>query len=459
VGDLFSTLTAVSRALDAQRYGLDVAGQNIANVNTPGYARRTVDLIALAPEAPGTAGRGVDVVGVRALRDRLLETRLTNETPAQSREAAMAEALSVVESALGKPGTSLDANLQKFFDSFAELSEMPTSASHRESVIIQGEGLAAAFSDMAGRLESARLDADRAARGTVDDINSLVERIAALNVSIGNASSRERSLHARDEQFDLVRQLSELVDVQVLDREEGGIDLSIGNGRSVVVGETAYKIQVTATAPNGHAAFSINGANVTSEIKAGRLGGFLQVRDSNIPDYMSRLDTLAYAVATEVNALHSTGFDQTGAAAGTFFTAPAAVAGAAKGMAVRPALAADSRLIAAGSTTDAGSNTTARAIAGLREATVLNGNTATLSDGWGQIVYRVARDAKTATDERNSRQEIVRQIDALRDAVSGVSLDEEAMNLLKFQRAYEANARFFQVIDQTLEMLLQMSGR
>jgi len=90
---------------------------------------------------------------------------------------------------------------------------------------------------------------------------------------------------------------------------------------------------------------------------------------------------------------------------------------------------------------------------------VLNGNTATLSDGWGQIVYRVARDAKTATDERNSRQEIVRQIDALRDAVSGVSLDEEAMNLLKFQRAYEANARFFQVIDQTLEMLLQMSGR
>src|SRR5688572_13350417 len=240
----------------------------------------------------------------------------------------MAEALSVVESALGKPGTSLDANLQKFFDSFAELSEMPTSASHRESVIIQGEGLAAAFSDMAGRLESARLDADRAARGTVDDINSLVERFAALNVSIGNASSRERSLHARDEQFDLVRQLSELVDVQVLDREEGGIDLSIGNGRSVVVGETAYKIQVTATAPNGHAAFSINGANVTSEIKAGRLGGFLQVRDSNVPDYMSRLDTLAYAVATEVNALHSTGFDQTGAAAGTFFTAPAAVAGA-----------------------------------------------------------------------------------------------------------------------------------
>jgi flagellar hook-associated protein 1 FlgK len=88
---------------------------------------------------------------------------------------------------------------------------------------------------------------------------------------------------------------------------------------------------------------------------------------------------------------------------------------------------------------------------------VLNGNTATLAEGWGQLVYRVGRDSKSAADERDSRQEIVRQVDALRDAVSGISLDEEAMNLLKFQRAYEANARFFQVIDSTLETLLSLS--
>ena len=75
------------------------------------------------------------------------------------------------------------------------------------------------------------------------------------------------------------------------------------------------------------------------------------------------------------------------------------------------------------------------------------------------MVYRVARDTRSANDERDSRAEIVRQVDALRDAVSGVSLDEEAMNLMKFQRAFEANARFFQVIDRSLEMLLQMAGR
>jgi flagellar hook-associated protein 1 FlgK len=457
VPELFRTLSGVARALDAQRYGLDVTGQNIANVNTPGYSRRTIDLIPVAPEAPGTAGRGVDVVGIRALRDRLLEARLTNEIPSQTREAAMAEALAVVESALGTPGSSIDASLEKFFDSFAELSEMPTSASHRDSVLIQGENLAAAFRDMAARLGAARHDADRQVRGNVDDINAILERIAALNVSIGGASSMEKSLHARDEQQQLVRQLSELADVRVLDRQEGGVDISIGNGRPIIVGETTYKLSVSNAPPLGYAAISVNGTDITSEIDAGRLGGFLQVRDANIPDYQGRLDTLAFSVATEVNTVHAAGYDQTGALAGTFFTIPAGVAGAAAALTVRPALAGDRRLISAGSTAEAGNNDTARAIADLRQATVLNGNTATLAEGWGQIVYRVGRDSKSAADERDSRQAIVRQVDALRDAVSGISLDEEAMNLMKFQRAYEANARFFQVIDSTLETLLSLS--
>ncbi len=455
--ELFRTLSSVARALDAQRYGLDVTGQNIANVNTPGYTRRTVDLIPVAPEAPGTAGRGVDVVGIRALRDRLLEARLTNEVPMQTREAAMAEALAVVEASIGTPGSSLDVSLEKFFDSFAELAEMPTSASHRESVVIRGEGLAAGFRDMAARLDAARHDADRQVRGTIDDVNAILDRIAALNVVIGDSSTMEKSLHARDEQTQLVRQLSELIDVRVLEREEGGVDISIGNGRPVIVGETSYELAVTSAPPHGYAALSVNGTSVTSEITAGRIGGFLHVRDTNIPDYAARLDQLAYSVATEVNTIHQAGFDQTGALAGSFFTPPAGVAGAAAGMTVRPALAADSRLISAGATAEAGNNDTARAIADLRQQTVMNGGTATLAEGWGQLVYRVGRDTKSATDERNSRQEIVRQVDALRDAVSGISLDEEAMNLLKFQRAYEANARFFQVIDSTLETLLGLS--
>ncbi len=462
MSNLFTSLTSASRALDAQRYGLDVAGQNIANVNTPGYSRRTIDLAAIAPDGAGTAGRGVNVVGVRALRDRLLETRIQQEVPAQHREAAMADALSVVEAALGTPGSSIDKSLQNFYDSFARLAEAPVSATVRQDVLLQAGALADAFRNMASRLDSARRDSDRQVRSTTEEINSLTDQIRAMNTSIAASPSLESSLHLRDDQTRLVRQLSELVDIQALDRPEGGVDITIGNGRPLVIGDSQYDIVVTSTAPSGYAALGVNGSTVTSEITGGKLGGLLQVRDVNLPDYQSRLHDHAFEVADQVKKIHTAGFDQTGAAAGDLFafsTAPVGTAGAAAALIVDTAVAADSRLIAAAGIANGGDNQTARAIVALREQPVLNGNTATLSDAWGQLVYRVARDTKSATDESASRAAIVSQVDSLRDQVSGVSLDEEAMHLLKFQRAFEANARFFSVIDQTIGMLLQSVAR
>ena len=461
MSSLFTSLTSASRALDAQRYGLDVAGQNIANVNTPGYSRRTIDLAALAPDGAGSAGRGVDVIGVRALRDRLLDTRLQQEIPAQHREAAMSSALSVVEAAIGTPGSSIDKSLQNFYDSFSRLAEAPVSATVRQDVLLQADGLAESFRDMALRLDTARRDTDRQIRSTTEEINSFAEQIRALNASIASMPSLEASLHLRDDQAQLVRRLSELVDIQVLDRPEGGVDLMIGNGRPLLVGQTRYDVTIGST-PAGYATLGVNGTTVTSEITGGKLGGLLQVRDVNIPDYQTRLDDLAYEVANQVNTIHGAGFDQSGAAAANLFafsTPPVGTAGAALALIVNPTVAADPRLVAAAGIANGGDNQAARDIAALREATVLNGNTATLSDAWGQLVYRVARDTKSATDESASRKAIVDQVESLRDQVSGVSLDEEAMHLLKFQRAFEANARFFSVIDQTIAMLLQSVAR
>jgi flagellar hook-associated protein 1 FlgK len=462
VSNLFTSLSSASRALDAHRYGLDVAGQNIANVNTPGYSRRTLDLEAIAPDGAGTAGRGVNVTGIRALRDRLLETRLQQEVPAEQREIAMAKTLSVVEAAIGDPGSSIDTSLKNFFDSFSRLAESPVSSNARQDVLLQADGLADAFRNMAERLTTARRDADRQVRSSAEEVNVLTDQIRSLNATIAAAPSVESSLHLRDEQYQLVRKLAEIVDLQVLDREEGGVDITVGNGRPLVIGETSYAVSVTNIAGTGYAALNINGTTVTSEITGGRLGGLLQVRDVNIPDYVVRLDDLAYEVANQVNTVHTAGFDQTGAAAGDLFafsTPPVGTVGAAAALIVDTAVAADARLIAAAGIANGGDNQNARTIAGLRERPVLNGNTTTLSDAWGQLVYRVGRDTKAADDESRSRKEIVRQVDALRDEVSGVSLDEEAMHLLKFQRAYEANARFFSLIDQTIGMLMATMGR
>jgi flagellar hook-associated protein 1 FlgK len=158
-----------------------------------------------------------------------------------------------------------------------------------------------------------------------------------------------------------------------------------------------------------------------------------------------------------VNTLHAAGVGGDGLTGRNLFTfSPAIVgsAGAAGAIAVDATVAADpNKVAAAGPGAPVGDNTTARDIAALRSAKVVGG-TATFHDTWGQLVYRVGRDSQSAKNEQHGREEIVTQVDALRDQVSGISLDEEAVNLVKYQKAYEANARFFRAIDSTLDTLL-----
>ncbi len=457
-GDLFSSLSLASRALDAQRSGMDVTGQNIANVNTAGYSRRAVDIATVTPANYTSPERGAQVVSIRALRDRLLDRRLLQDVPTEQREAAMARSLSVVQSTLGEAGRSLDANLESFFNAFANLAEDPASAVTRNEVQIQGESLAAGFRSIAARLAGERRDADRQIGDAVESINSLATRIAALNKTLATASA-EGGLPARDEQSLLVRQLAELVDIQAIEREDGGVEISVAGGRALVVGVNTYELEATATPPDGFLELTAGGATVTNQIRGGRLGGLLEVRNNRIPDYQRRLDVIAYETAQQVNALHTNGFDLDGNDAGDFFGFPPAIVdstGAAAAIGLTDDVADDPRRIAAAGVAAAGDNQNARAIAALRNAQVLAGGTATLSQGWGDLVYRVGSETKFAEDEQRSRGEVVRQVDALRDEVAGVSLDEEAMHLLKFQRAYEAVAQFFRTVDQSLDTLLNL---
>ena len=442
-----------ARSLQTHQYAMNVTGQNIGNLNTPGYTRRVVDLAPVPP----TAGGGVEVEGVRAVRDTLLERRLLQQVPLDARDAAIADALAIVETTLGAPGEGIDANLDRFFNAFAELAQNPTSSVARREVEVAAHSLATSFNETADRLESSRRDADARIRGVVDEINDLTTRIAAINAALPSARANGSALTLEDQQAQLVRRLSELADVNVLSREDGGVDMTIGSGRPLVLAANVYAVGMTPTPPSGYAALTSEGSPITSEITGGTLGGLLQVRDTMIPDYLTSLDSLAFQTAASVNALHTAGFDLAGGAGGAFFsyaTAPLGSTGAARALRLDPAIVADNSLIAAASVAISGDNGTARAISALRHERVLDGNTATLIDGWADFVYRVGSDTQAAADSRDTHEAITREVDAMRDQVSGVSLDEEALNLLKFQRAYEANAKFFTAVDDMLVTLL-----
>ena len=458
---LFATLVSTARSLDAQRFGLDVVGQNIANVNTAGYNRRTVDFAAIPPTSRLNAGGGVEILGVRAIRDALLERRLWQELPNEQMHTAIADALSVVEVALGDAGSSLDQKLTAFFDSFARLAEDPTSAIARQEVLFQGETTASAFGDMVERLDLARRDADTGIRGVVAQINALAGQIATLNASIGSAGGSGGDVLAlQDRQLEAVKTLSGLVDINVIQRQDGGVDLTFGNGRPLVIGSDGFGLTATPGGPLGLVTLTdVNGAAVEGEIGSGTLAGLLQVRDQIVPGYVARLDEIAFAFAQQVNTMHQDGFDLSGAAGLAFFTPPGASAGAAAALSVNAAVAADPNLVAAAGVAAAGDNQAARRIADLRDARVMFGGTATLHDAWGRLIYQAGTDTQVARLEQRSRGEVVLQVQALRDSVSGVSLDEEAANMIKFQRAYEANARFFSTVDQAIATLLDMVGR
>lgn len=457
---LFGMLSSTARSLETQRFGLDVVGQNIANVNTPGYTKRVVDIVELPPSDPLRAGDGAAAAGVRSLRDRLIDRRLREEVSQRERESAAADMLGTVEVALGTIGDSLDSSLTDFFDAFARLTETPLSATARQEVVLQGESLARAFNTMASRFEAAVADADTRVRSTVDQINDLATRIASLNESLsGTSPTSAAGLNLRDQVNQAVTELSTLVDLSVVERPDGGFDVSLGNGAPLVIGEHAYPLAVADRAVTGLAEIVAGGAVVTSAVTGGRLGGLLHVRDAVLPGYQANLDALAHSVAAEVNALHLAGYGLDGTTGQAFFVPPAVLEGAARGFAVDAALTAPGgeRLVAASdSATANGDNTVARALSNLRDAKVMDGGTVTFTGYWGQFVYQVGRDTALARDEAQSQADIVRQIGILQDAVSGISLDEEASDMLRFQRAYEANARFFTTIDETLETLLLM---
>ncbi len=454
---LFGMLTTTARSLDAQRYGLDAAGQNIANVNTPGYSRRTVDFGAVPPTSEQlNAGNGVEVLGVRRQRDRFFDRRLFQENPAQHREAALADALAIVEASIGSSESTLNPRLTQFFDAFSGLAQAPTSATARADVLAKGQALAGEIRATDNRFGAAQLDADRRVRSTVDDINSLANRLASLNDRIAN-SDASGTMTLRDEQSEVVRELSSLIDVETIDHSNGTVQVSFGRGKPLVIADVAYAVTVQNEPTTGFARLYSGVSDVTTAISGGRAAGLIAARDVNIPNYRSELDALAYEVVQQVNTLHDAGFTLAGVDAPPFFQPLATVAGAASQIALDPTVAANGSLIAAGSVAATpGDNGTARSLAALRDARVLSGNTATFTGYYTDLVYGVGQDRSVAVSEGQVRAEVVQQLENLRDSVSGVSLDEEAASMMRFQRAYEANARFFTTVNQTLDVLLNL---
>ncbi len=456
----FSAFEIGRRALNANQAGISVTGQNIANVNTSGYSRQRVQLVESAPTNLNgfNIGNGVTIAGVQDFRDNFIESRLQTEAGIAGRLNARRDALAPVETALqGSETGGLQNALNGFFGSFRDLEANPNSVALRAAVAQKGAGIANAFQTTRSRLSEIQLGTDKQIRADVEQVNSLSEKIADLNVKIKTAEATGGSTSGlRDQRGEFVKQAAELTGARSTENGDGTISLTIGEGRALVSGDKAFKLTTTDTPPNGLATINIDGQPAVFD--EGAIRG-LQDALGETSKQISSLDGLAASVVSRVNDLHTSGTDLDGGAGKKFFDDSAAPVTAAN-IKINAEITANPRLVVASPLTQPGqTGTVAGAIANLltdKDSTV-NSQTGSFSSIFSSMISETGEKVQSADDALQTQSVIISQLTTQRESVSGVSLDEEAINLMQYQKAYEAAARFIKIADEMTQTILSLA--
>ncbi len=454
----FSAFEIGRRALNANQFGINVTGQNIANINTPGYSRRRVQLAESGSRNINgfAVGTGVTIQGVQSFRDNLIQSRIQTETGIAGRLTAFRDSLAPVEAALqGSENGGLQNSMSSFFGAFRDLDANPNSVSLRAIVTQKGAGLANAFQSTRAKLDTIRTSTDSQLRATVAQVNTLSGQIAGLNDQIrGIEAAGGEASQLRDQRSELVNQISEFAGVHQTENSDGTINLTIGEGRPLVNGDHAFTLQSNSTPPLGLATITLDGQPALFD--EGRIKG-LQNALTETTSQIDSLDGLAASVVERVNILHASGTDLDGNPGTNFFNNTPPVTAA--NISINSAITTNPRLVVASAQTQPGQNgTIAGEIASLLTDpnSTAGARTGSFSSIYGSMLSEAGEHIHTAENDLQTQGAIIAQATAQRDAVSGVSLDEEAINLLQYQKAFEAAARFIKVADEMTQTILSL---
>ncbi len=451
----FSGLGIASSALAAQRRAIDTIGQNVANVNTAGYSRQRVDLTSLSSGSSGihtgmvAFGGGVDVAAQIRIVDTFLTQRVGREQAAKGYTDVMAGAFTRIESGFDEPGENgLAAQLQGFWSAWESVVARPEDSAGRAALLQSAAGVTDTFRQIYSRIGEVAGESLQQAKGIVSDVNTIAARIADLNRTIG--ASQEAGVapnEMMDERDRLVGVLSGYVGVTTRTDERGMMNVSIG-GNTLVNGIRAGSILLDTTTP-GAAVVRLGATNTIIQPQGGSIEGLLHVANTLVPTQLAGLDAVASSFMATVNSQHTQGQDLNGVSAGNLFSGTGAgdltVDVAMQGRPDRVGAAA-----IGGGRFDASNAVKLGALAGAAGGP---------DERYRSMVAQLGIDAGSAYGRADLQGRIVDQIENERLSVSGVSIDEEMTNLVSFQQAYHAAARFMTAVDEMLERLINGTGQ
>lgn len=471
---LFGALSLANRSLQTQRNGTEVAGHNLANVNTKGYSRQRVAIeTALAvPSEMGPQGTGADAVGIYQLRDALVDRQIVNETSVRGAYESRQRALQFGQAALGqqidRQATGAEGaaaangvggqhgiaeDMSSLFSAMQSLSTSPTSVSERQVLVIKAQSLATQFNQVSGRLDSLRTSLNESLASDVDQANIALADIAKLNEQIiaAELGTTGKANDLRDIRQKRIEDLATLVRVETTANSNGSVDIAI-DGVTLVTGPNVDDTLEAYDAGGGQFLVRTLTGGTALNITSGSMQGTIDARDTELLSLQTDLDTLAGTLISEVNTVHSAGFGLSGTTGENFFTGTDA-----SDIAMNGTLAGDPSMIQASGVSGAvGDNSVIVQMAQLadKQHGALTGQT--FLESYGQTVVALGQ-ALNGTNTQLANQQIVESmLLRQRDAVSGVSLDEEMTDLIKFQRGFEASAKLITTIDEMLEIVMNL---
>ncbi|MCA9594298.1 MAG: flagellar hook-associated protein FlgK [Myxococcales bacterium] len=464
MASLTQLLYTARDALSAQSFGLGVTGQNVSNANTPGYVRRDAMLsnVVLGNQGYG----GVEALGVRRATDAFLDRRVFEASSLASAASRRDTELAGVESLLDDfSGTGLADSLSKLFGSFDALSQSPNDPTARQTVLESAQAVAARVRETADSIATMRDSQLERGRAVITEINEKASRIAELNrqIAIAEAQGKDTS-DLQDLRHQALLDLSTKVDVHTFTSDDGSLAVQAA-GTTLVEGNTSRTLSLDLSSSGTLRLFAERTGGppteITSQLKGGELAGIKEARDEDLVALGDRLDQLAFDLASAVNAQHAAGYGLDGVTGRNLFDVSATVSGAARSLQLSTQVAGSPDKIAASSsaTTLPGGSDNAALLAQLAAQKVASGNTRTLGEAYADLVGDVGTRKAQAETESQLRQSVLGQADALRESESGVSLDEEMVNLTRYQRAYQAAAKVLTTVDELMQELLARVGR
>jgi flagellar hook-associated protein 1 FlgK len=444
---LNGTLAIALSGLSVSQQEMETTSNNVANANTPGYTREVDVTTPGDPVQIGSLSLGTGVVlqKIESLRDSILQIQINQSTQQNSSLNAALGQLQQIQTQFAGSGFGIGADIGNFFSSLQQLSPNPSDPTLRQGVLTAANTLATDFNTAAQNLQAQRSNIDQNIALSVTQVNSLTSQIAGVDQQIANLQAVDQNPGTLvDQQNSLIQRLSALIDVQVIPSGEG-ITLATSNGTTLVSGSQSYALN-TQTGNSGVQHILDGNQDITNSLTGGSLAGLVQVRDQEIPGISASLDQIAAGLATQLNAANAKGTDLNGQPGGNIFATPPAngvgAAGTLTVTLINPAL------LAASSDGTTGSNGNLANLLAVADTPLADGQTPI--DAYSTLVGHVGNSVSNNSADLDASNIILQQLQDQSGSVSGVSLNEEASNLVQYQTAYQAAARVVSTVNLLL---------